>query len=522
MTAQSARSSGRKTAQARGSAGGRLVIVSNRVADPSRDRKAGGLAVAVSEALSASGGFWFGWSGKVSDTAETARPLLRHRGGIDLMTLDLTPQEHRGYYQGFANQSLWPLFHFRSDLVHYDGSEQNEYRRVNQRFAEALAPVLQAEDVVWVQDFHLLPLGAELRRRGCRQPLGIFLHVPFPPTEVVATLPGHRDLLGTLLAYDLVGFQTANDAACFRAYAERELGAKQRPGGALFFGGRTVGVGTFAVGIDTEGFAALSQSEEAHRQIASLRASLGARQLIVGVDRLDYSKGLPQRFEAYRRFLDRCPESRNRVVFTQVAPPSREQLEAYVEIRQELDRLEGAIQGQFADFDWTPMRYIRRPVAREKLAALYRASRVGLVTPLRDGMNLVAKEFVAAQDIEDPGVLVLSCFAGAAETMRQAVIVNPYDVDQMADAIKDALRMPSAERRARHAELLSTIRRQDVRAWHRHFLAMLKTAATGANALESMFQATAGQGKPPAAVRAQTASAGMDLHRGLGATVAGS
>lgn len=511
-----------EAAQTRGAANGRVVIVSNRIADPGRDRKAGGLAVAVSEALSASGGFWFGWSGKVSDTAETARPQLRHRGGIDLMTLDLTPQEHAGYYQGFANQCLWPLFHFRSDLVRFDGSERDEYRRVNQRFAEALAPVLQAEDVVWVQDFHLLPLGAELRRRGCRQPLGFFLHVPFPPTEVVATLPGHRDLLGTLLAYDLVGFQTANDAACFRAYAERELGAKQRTGGALFFGGRTVVVGTFPVGIDAAGFAALSQSDEAHRQIASLRASLGARQLIVGVDRLDYSKGLPQRFQAYRRFLDRCPESRNRVVFTQVAPPSREQLEAYAQIRQELDRLEGAIQGQFADFDWTPMRYIRRPVAREKLAALYRASRVGLVTPLRDGMNLVAKEFVAAQDIEEPGVLVLSCFAGAAETLRQALIVNPYDVDQMAGAIGDALQMPLAERRARHAELLATVQRQDVRAWHRRFLATLKAAATGANALESTFQATAVQHRPPAALRAQTVTARADLHRGLGATVAGS
>lgn len=499
-----------------------MVFVSNRVADSSRDRKAGGLAVAVSEALSASGGFWFGWSGKVSDTAEPARPQLRHRDGIALMTLDLTPQEHRGYYQGFANQCLWPLFHFRSDLVRYDGSYLDEYRRVNQRFAEALAPVLQAEDTVWVQDFHLLPLGAELRRRGCRQPLGFFLHVPFPPTEVVATLPGHRDLLGTLLAYDLIGFQTANDAACFRAYAERELGAKQRPGGGLFFGGRPVVVGTFPVGIDTAGFAALSHSEEARRQITSLRASLGARQLIVGVDRLDYSKGLPQRFQAYRRFLDRNPESRNRVVFTQVAPPSREQLEAYAEIRQELDRLEGTIQGQFADFDWTPMRYIRRPVAREKLAALYRASRVGLVTPLRDGMNLVAKEFVAAQDVEDPGVLVLSCFAGAAETMRQALIVNPYDVDQMAGAIRDALQMPLSERRARHAELLAAVQQQDVRAWHRRFLATLKSAAAGANLLDTTVRATARHDKPLATVRTRRAIAGIDLHRGLGATVTGS
>jgi trehalose 6-phosphate synthase len=452
---------------------GRLVIVSNRIVDPRRNRKAGGLAVAIGDTIVASGGVWFGWSGKISDGPDAGGPATRRSGGIDLVTLDLTPQERDGYYHGFANQCLWPLLHYRTDLVRFDRGFLLTYSAVNRRFAEALARLLRPDDVVWVHDFHLLPLGAELRRLGCRQPLGFFLHVPFPPTEVVATLPGHRALLGELMSYDLLGFQTENDTACFRAYASRELRAEALPAGRLRSAGRETVARAFPVGIDVEAFAALSRSAETSSQVEDLKRSLGERQLIVGVDRLDYSKGLPQRFSAYRRFLETSPEYRNRVVLMQVCPPSREELPSYVDIRRELDRLEGAIHGQFAEFDWTPMRYIRRAVPREKLAALYRASRVGLVTPLRDGMNLVAKEYVAAQDPDDPGVLALSCFAGAAETMDRALIVNPYDVDEVAAALGDALRMPLAERQERHAALLATIKKSSADAWQRSFLETL-------------------------------------------------
>ena len=453
---------------------GRLVVVSNRVADPRRDRKAGGLAVAVGETLAATGGGWFGWSGNVRPDAAEVKPVVRNVDGIHIVTIDLTSEELSGFYQGFANQCLWPLLHYRMDLVQFERDYLLQYRSVNYRFATALAPFLSPDDIIWIHDLHLLPLGKELRRMGCKQPIGFFLHVPFPPSEVVAALPGHADLMRDLLACDLIGFQTQHDLACFRSYAHRELGARLLDDGALEApSGHKVACGAFPVGIDVDMFVALSKTAEARREIAHLRESVGERDLIVGVDRLDYSKGLTRRLTAYRRFLKSYPENQNKVVLLQVTPPSRETVESYATMKRELERLEGEINGEFAEFDWTPVRCLRRAVSRTKLAALYRASRVGLVTPLRDGMNLVAKEYVAAQEEDDPGVLILSKFAGAAEAMDQALIVNPYDKDEVAEALQAAIKMPLEERRARHQALLKTIRTQDVHAWSEAFLSSL-------------------------------------------------
>lgn len=457
---------------------GRLVVVSNRVADPRRDRKAGGLAVAVGESLQATGGGWFGWSGEIRPDAAKIKPIFKQVDGIYIVTIDLTSEELAGYYHGYSNQCLWPLLHYRTDLVRFEQAFLEKYRSVNRRFATALAKFLGPDDIIWVQDLHLMPLGAEARRLKCNQPIGFFLHVPFPPPEVIATLPGHADLMTDMMAYDLVGFQTESDAACFRAYAHRELGAEVLNDGSLRFGGHIVQCGAFPVGIDVDTFTALSKTAEARRQIARLRDSVEDRALIVGVDRLDYSKGLAQRLNAYRRFLSRYPECHRKVVLMQVTPPSRETVESYMQIRRELDRLEGAINGEFGELDWTPVRYLRHAVSRARLAALYRGSRVGFVTPLRDGMNLVAKEYVAAQDEEDPGVLILSQFAGAAEAMGEALIVNPYDVDGVAEALHTALQMPPKERRARHQALLTKIRAQDVHAWSAAFLSRLASVQT--------------------------------------------
>ena len=453
--------------------GGRLVVVSNRVSDPRRDRKAGGLAVAVGEALQATGGGWFGWSGEIRPDADQIKPVFKQIDGIYIVTIDLTSDELAGYYHGYSNQCLWPLLHYRTDLVQFENDYLHQYRSVNRRFALALAKFLAPGDIIWVHDLHLIPLAVELRRLGCKQPIGFFLHVPFPPTEVIATLPGHVELMKSMMSYDLIGFQTSYDTACFRSYAQRELGAELLADGALQVSGHKTTCGAFPVGIDVDIFVRLSKSAEARREIAHLRQSVAKRDLIVGVDRLDYSKGLTRRLVAYRRFLNLYPENHHNVVLLQVTPPSRETVESYAIMKRELERLEGEINGEFAEFDWTPVRCLRRAVSRTKLAALYRASRVGLVTPLRDGMNLVAKEYVAAQDEEDPGVLILSQFAGAAEAMDQALIVNPYDKDQVAEALQTAIKMPLAERRARHESLLTTIRTQDVHAWSKSFLSTL-------------------------------------------------
>ncbi len=458
---------------------GRLVVVSNRVADPKRDRKAGGLAVAVGETLEATGGAWFGWSGEISSDARKAKPQVRQVDGVYLVTIDLTREELDGYYFGFSNQCLWPLLHYRIDLVHFEQEYYDEYRIVNRRFANLLAQFLGPNDVIWIHDLHLIPMAAELRQHGCKQPIGFFLHVPFPPPEVVSALPRHHDLLKDLMAYDLIGFQTKRDTACFRNYAMQELGAQLLRDGSLQYASYRIQCEAFPVGIDVDTFAELSTNAEARKQIEFLQQSKGSRVLIVGVDRLDYSKGLVERLTAYREFLRTYKENRNKVVLMQVTPPSRETVKSYAQIRRELDRLEGDINGEFGEMDWTPVRYIRRSVGRERLAALYRASRVGLVTPLRDGMNLVAKEYVAAQNENDPGVLILSRFAGAAETMKQALIVNPYDVEQVAYALQMAINMPLEERRERHQALLASIRKEDVHAWSRAFLSHLSGTKRG-------------------------------------------
>jgi len=456
-----------------------LIVVSNRVADPKRDRKAGGLAVAVGETLEATGGGWFGWSGEVTPDARELKPVIKLVDGIYIVTIDLTSEELDGYYFGFSNQCLWPLLHYRIDLVHFEQEYYDKYRIVNRRFANALAKFLGPNDIIWIHDLHLIPMAAELRQHKCKQPIGFFLHVPFPPPEVVAALPRHHDLFKELMAYDLLGFQTKRDASCFRSYACQELGAQELKGGSLRLSGHEVQCDAFPAGIDVASFIELSKTAEARREIAHHKESIGSRALIVGVDRLDYSKGLTQRLTAYREFLKSYPENRKKVVLMQVTPPSRETLESYSRIRRELDRLEGAINGEFGEMDWTPVRYLKRAISRSRLAALFRASRVGLVTPLRDGMNLVAKEYIAAQDENDPGVLILSRFAGAAEAMGQALIVNPYDVEQVAYALQMAIHMPLEERRERHQALLATIRKEDVHAWSRAFLSRLQNSRPG-------------------------------------------
>ena len=451
----------------------RLVVVSNRVADP-RKTAAGGLAVALGEALAETGGLWFGTSGTVVDRAQGEGKLHTQRAGnVTLATVDLTQEDHDSYYRGYANGVLWPVFHNRLDLASFDAGHIEGYRRVNRMFAHRLRPLLEPDDVIWVHDYHLIPLAAELRALGCHQRIGFFLHIPVPPPLILAAIPAHEWLMRALFAYDLVGLQSQTDLTHLARYLLNEAGAEQIAENTFGAFNRQLRAGAFPIGIDVDEFAALGEGEEARAMDSTLREQYAKRQLLVGVDRLDYSKGLPQRVRAFRTLLERYPENRHSATLIQVAAPSREDVNAYGDIRRELEGLCGAINGDFGDIDWMPVRYIHRTVARKRVPGLYRAARVGLVTPLRDGMNLVAKEFVAVQDPADPGVLVLSRFAGAAEQLRDALLVNPYDTQATADAVQRALHMPLQERQMRHARLLEEIRTHDVHWWRRGFLAAL-------------------------------------------------
>ena len=460
---------------------GRLVVVSNRVADP-RKPSAGGLAVALGDALAESGGLWFGADPEVADDDSPVVGEVRtqHAGPVTLATIKVGRSDYRRYYDGYANAVLWPVFHNRLDLAQFDAGHVDGYRRVNRLFAERLRPLLRPDDVVWVHDYHLIPLATELRALGCQQRIGFFLHIPLPPPLILAAIPAHEWLMRALFAYDLVGLQSQTDLHHLRRYLAVEAHAEMLSDYTFGAFNRQLRAGAFPIGLDVDAFLALTESAPAQRTLATLREQYARRQLLIGVDRLDYSKGLPQRLRAFRMLLERHPETRHSATLIQIAAPSREEVDAYGDIRRELEGLAGAINGDFGDLDWMPIRYLHRTVSRNRVPGLYRASRVALVTPLRDGMNLVAKEFIAAQDPADPGVLVLSRFAGAAEQLKEALLVNPYDTEATAEAIHQALHMPLDERRLRHERLLEQIRREDVHWWRKAFLdALMETGTDG-------------------------------------------
>lgn len=451
----------------------RLVVVSNRVAQP-KETRAGGLASAMHAALAEHGGLWFGWSGRL--VAEHERDMHRqHAEQVEYALVDLTRAEYDRYYLGFANRALWPLLHFRSALIEFKRADLAGYLDVNRLFAERLAGLLGSDDLVWVHDYHLIPLGAELRRLGVASRIGFFLHVPVPPPALLAELPHHQALFGTLSAYDLVGVQTRPDRDALLDYFRDELGASvQEDGRVTMPDGRHLRIQAFPIGIDTALIAAQARKAAGSAATQRLVRSLEGRELAIGVDRLDYSKGLPQRFEAYAHFFSHHAEWRSRISFLQIAPPSREDVPEYRELRSRLERIAGATNGRHAEPDWVPIRYVNRSYNQATLAGFYRVADIGVVTPLRDGMNLVAKEFVAAQPAEDPGVLVLSKFAGAAAELEGALIVNPQDVEDIVEAFGIALAMPLEERRARWQAMFDHLSRHDIAAWRSAFVRALE------------------------------------------------
>lgn len=455
----------------------RLIVVSNRVTAKQAESGAsqGGLSMAISAALREYSGIWFGWSGE--STPEWTGELNEQSvGGVTVATVDLEEQDIEEYYNGYANRTLWPLFHYRIDLTQYERSYGSGYARVNARLADVLAPLIKPDDIIWVQDYHLIPLGRELRERGIKNAIGFFLHIPWPARELVVTLPRHRQLVEAMFYYDVVGFQTQEWRNAFVSYVLYEASGLAMTDGQVRAFGRTVLPKAFPIGIDAEGFRALVEAPVAQESHARMIESKAGRRMLLGVDRLDYSKGIEERMLAYERLLADIPELKERIFLLQISTETRSQVQAYQDMMARLDGLTGRINGAYAEMDWNPIRNVHRMHTREELAGVYRAADVMLVTPLRDGMNLVAKEFVAAQDEADPGVLILSRFAGAAQQMHEALIVNPFSQEDVADAIKRALAMPLLERQRRWRALMDGVAADDVVAWRDSFVHCMEEA----------------------------------------------
>ena len=451
----------------------RLVVVSNRVGVPDGGARAGGLEVAIRPALRKRGGIWFGWSGRVAEDDPGSMKTIE-RENVTYVTTGLRKDDYEEFYNGFANRVLWPILHYRLDLAEFTRRDLSGYFRVNEYFASNLEKLLRPDDVVWVHDYHLIPFARALRERGHRNKIGFFLHIPCPPPEILTALPNHERLIPSLGHYDLVGFQTEVDAMNFSRYLASECGLKRVGSESFSFEGRTVDIGQFPVGVETEVFSRLARRAMGSAFVREVLESLSGRAMIIGVDRLDYSKGLPDRMNAFERFLTICPEWHGNVTYLQITPRSRAGIPEYGDIERTVGELVGRINGRFGEPSWTPLRYINKAYSRTALAGLYRAARAALVTPLRDGMNLVAKEYVAAQNPEDPGVLILSRFAGAARELTAALLVNPYDHEGVALAINRALSMSLDERRQRHAVNYRILAQNDLGEWAERFLAQLE------------------------------------------------
>ncbi|KDF23850.1 alpha,alpha-trehalose-phosphate synthase [UDP-forming] [Klebsiella aerogenes MGH 62] len=450
----------------------RLVVVSNRIATPN-DKKAsaGGLAVGILGALKASGGTWFGWSGEIGDDSQPLKKVSK--GDISWASFNLSEEDHELYYNQFSNAVLWPAFHYRLDLVNFQRPAWEGYLRVNAAVAQKLLPLLADDDMVWVHDYHLLPFASELRKNGVKNRIGFFLHIPFPTPEIFNALPPHAELLEQLCDYDLLGFQTENDRQAFVDCVAQQTTLSEVGHQQYRAWGKTFRTAVYPISIEPQEVAR-SASGPLPPKLAQLKAELKGVKNTFSVERLDYSKGLPERFQAYEALLENYPQHRGKIRYTQIAPTSRGDVQAYQDIRHQLETAAGRINGHYGQLGWTPLYYLNQHFDRKLLMKVFRYSDVGLVTPLRDGMNLVAKEFVAAQDPENPGVLVLSQFAGAANELTSALIVNPYDRDEVAAALDRALTMPLAERIIRHGKMLKAIESNDIDNWQAQFVADLK------------------------------------------------
>ncbi|ORJ62043.1 alpha,alpha-trehalose-phosphate synthase (UDP-forming) [Geothermobacter hydrogeniphilus] len=468
--------------------GQRLLVVSNRlpiVLRRDEDRwqvsaGAGGLVTALAPVIKANKGLWVGWPG-CGDEAPV-EPLLDQFGeaeGYQLASVPLSQQEVDRFYLGFSNETPWPLFHDMLGQCRFSTENWRSYQQVNRRFAEVVAGRADENDLIWVQDYQLALVGEELRRLGVRQALGYFLHIPFPSPDLLRRLPWKQELLRGLLAYDLIGFQTLRDRRNFVNSAnmllpEVEVIGRRRSHSLLRYGDRVIKAGHFPISIDSREFENRARTHEVDEAAWFLHEKLAGRQLILGIDRLDYTKGLPQRFLAFERALELDPALVGHCSLLQVVVPSRTLVPEYRDLKELLDRESGRINSRFSEAGWVPIHYHYRSLDPVQLLAHYRTCEIALITPLRDGMNLVAKEYCACS-LDNNGVLILSEFAGAADQMgNAALLVNPYDVDGTAEAICHAFHMPLEERQQRMRRLRGDLRRNDVHRWVGQFLKALR------------------------------------------------
>ena len=450
----------------------KVVVVSNRVARASPDEPlAGGLAAALLPMVRDSGAVWVGSSGHAGDPTQTRDSFAKIEalGSGALATVDMPAKHYKGYYEGFANSALWPALHSRPDLIRVSADDYASYREINAFMARALLRFNAPEAVFWIQDYHFLTLAADLRRLGVERPLGFFLHTPWADRRTMAAVPHHAELADAMLAYDLIGFQTVEDRQNFEDYLKAERGLNIVDGTVASDWGLTQ-LATFPIGINVEEFSARAAKAVNRPEVARLRDSMHGAKLVLGVDRLDYSKGLANKIRAFDRMLEIDPALKRRVSFLQIAVPSRGNIKAYRDLKTELAGLVGEVNGRHGEVDWSPIRYLNKAFSQLTLAGFYRTASIGLVTPLHDGMNLVAKEYVATQNPSDPGVLVLSSFAGAAKELDAALLVNPHDIDGMARQIAVGLHMSLEERRERWQSMVRKLKAASVQNWFADFL----------------------------------------------------
>jgi trehalose 6-phosphate synthase/phosphatase len=461
---------------------GRVIIVSNRLPmviradgdEPILSPASGGLANGLRPLHEAGHSVWIGWTGDLPPLPRTARKrLIRDLHDQRIQPVELTRSESHAYYNGVCNGVLWPLFHYQIDRIPLSTPEWAVYRAINERFADAIVHEYRDGDVIWIHDYHLLLVPGLVRSRLPDAPIGFFLHIPFPAAEVFQVAPWRREILAGMLGASVVGFHTRGYASQFED-AVRALTAFEVEPGRVWANARPVRVGAYPMGVDAAWFTTMAAARPVQEERKQLAGTPGQR-LLLGIDRLDYTKGIPRRLLAYEQLLRDNPELRGRVRLIQVAVPSRDGVPSYQRFRQEIDEIVGRINGEHATVDWTPIRYLHQSVSPVQLVALYGAADVMLVTPLRDGMNLVAKEFIASQPDGD-GVLLLSEFAGAAAQLPEAMCVNPYAIDEMAAAMKEALTMDAAERRRRMRALRARVSAQDIRWWASRFMTDLRAS----------------------------------------------
>jgi len=462
---------------------GRVIIVSNRLpvyvtrkgGELRLQQSVGGVAVGLQSLHREYGGLWIGWPGLADERGKDKRDeITRAMEERGLHPVFLTQQEIEQFYYGFCNRTIWPLFHYFTHYTVYSKRLWEAYVRVNERVADEVAAVARPDDVIWVHDYQFMLLPKLLRERRAGAAIGFFLHIPFPSFEVFRLLPWREEIVQGMAGADLVGFHTYDYVRHFLSCTRRLLGYEDALGN-ISGGDHVVKADAFPMGIDYDRFASAVDSPAVAREIRRIRAKVGDRKVVLSIDRLDYTKGIAERLEAFAKFLAECPEYENRVTMILVAVPSRTRVEHYVNLKSRVDELVGRINGRYGTLDWTPVWYLYRALPFTTLVALYRTADVALVTPLRDGMNLVAKEFLATRK-EATGVLVLSEMAGASNVLGEAVIVNPNNRDQMIEALKTALTMPEEEQIERNKLMQARLRRYDLRRWGGDFLESLSAA----------------------------------------------